>query len=278
MRAFEEYRFQPSAFWALIKFVSETLGYTSREHKVSTYTISELEHLFKYYNMSIDDQLIADVKNYCDYRADVLNNFVRLRLMDKETAQSCFENIYSCYFKKDLKCKIPMNKQKGDMKTVNYFTAIINMLTEMTIKDSSGYNETLGFDDDPRGLVYVWDHKNNVIGASSRRFDGAYPSIMNPRVVWEIKEYYYSTTFGSRVADGVYETQLDGHEFLEIANRTGYKITHVFFIDGYRTWWLQGKPYLCRIVDMLNSGLVDEVIFGDEVFERWPALLSEFID
>ena len=279
MRAFEEYRSMPSEFWALIKLVSETLGYTSREHKVSTYTISELEHLFKYYNMSIDDQLIADVKNYCDYRADILNNFVRLRLMDKETAQSYFENIYSCYFiKEDLKCKIPMNKQKGDMKTVNYFTAIINMLTEMTIKDSSGYNETLGFDDDPRGLVYVWDRKNNVIGASSRRFDGAYPSIVNPRVVWEIKEYYYSTTFGSRVADGVYETQLDGHEFLEIANRTGYKITHVFFIDGYRTWWLQGKPYLCRIVDMLNSGLVDEVIFGEEVFERWPALLSEFID
>ena len=30
--------------------------------------------------------------------------------------------------------------------------------------------------------------------------------------LWEIKEYYYTTTFGSRVADGVYETLLDGLE------------------------------------------------------------------
>ncbi len=28
--------------------------------------------------------------------------------------------------------------------------------------------------------------------------------------VWEIKEYYDSITFGSRIADGVYETMLDG--------------------------------------------------------------------
>ena len=35
---------------------------------------------------------------------------------------------------------------------------------------------------------------------------------MNPIAVWELKEYYYTTTFGSRVADGIYETLLDGME------------------------------------------------------------------
>ena len=277
MRAFEDYRSMPSEFWALIKFVSETLGYT-KQREVSTYTITELSNLFVYHSMPIDYQILVSVKNYCDKRAVVLNDFVRSALMDREAAETCFYNLYQNYYASEkLMCKIPLNKQSGDMKKVNYFTAIINMLTEMTIKGSLNHDGTPGFDDDPHGLVYVLDGRNNVIGASSRRFDGAYPSIINPRIVWERKEYYYTTTFGSRIVDGVYETQLDGHEFLDIANRTNYKITHVFFIDGFQTWWSQGKSYLCRIIDMLNSGLVDEVIFGKEVFERWPALLSAFV-
>ena len=96
-------------------------------------------------------------------------------------------------------------------------------------------------------------------------------------MVWEIKEYYYSSTFGSRVADGVYETQLDGYEFREIAPYAARPVTHVFFLDGYSTWWEDGKSYLCRIIDILNAGLVDEVIVGREVFQRWPELLTAAI-
>lgn len=46
----------------------------------------------------------------------------------------------------------------------------------------------------------------------ARRVDGAFPSVINPVAIWEVKEYYHTTTFGSRVADGVYETLLDGME------------------------------------------------------------------
>lgn len=126
---------------------------------------------------------------------------------------------------------------------------------------------------DPRGLTYIWDEDRHLIGASSRRFDGAFPGIESPKIVWEIKEYYYATTFGSRVADGVYETQLDGFEFKELFERTGHKVYHVLFVDAYRTWWKQGKSYLCRLVDAMNSGVVDEVIVGREVLTRWPELL-----
>ena len=75
------------------------------------------------------------------------------------------------------------------------------------------------------------------------------------------------------MADGVYETQLDGFEFKELFDRTGYKVYHVLFVDAYRTWWTQGKSYLCRLVDAMNSGVVDEVIVGREVLTRWPELL-----
>ena len=153
---------------------------------------------------------------------------------------------------------------------------MINILAEKTIRETTGL-EQIGFDDDPRGLVYLWNRKGCLTGASSRRFDGAFPSIRNPLMVWEIKEYYYATTFGSRVADGVYETQLDGYEFNEIYNRTGTKVYHVLFIDAYGTWWKKGKSYLCRIIDILNSGIVDEVIVGREIFTRWPELIKEII-
>lgn len=198
--------------------------------------------------------------------------------MDADTAKKEFLKLYPLHINNNFQCKLPMNKQKGEMKQVAFFTAIINILAENIIRHSSIYDGSLGFNDDPRRLVYILDNENRIIGALSRRFDGAYPNIINPRIVWEIKEYYYATTFGSRVADGVYETQLDGYEIRDASSRSGMPITHVFFLDSYQTWWIDGKSYLCRIIDILNAGLVDEVIAGKEVFTRWPELLSSIIE
>jgi len=99
--------------------------------------------------------------------------------------------------------------------------------------------------------------------------------IVNPLAVWEIKEYYGSTTFGSRIADGVYETMLDGEEFTELREHEEIDIKHYLIVDDYHTWWDQGKSYLCRMVDMVHMGLVDEILFGREVIVRSFLLVSE---
>ena len=198
--------------------------------------------------------------------------------MDAQAAGEEFRNWEMLHRIGNYYCKLPLNKQKGEMKQIAFFTAIINIIAEKTIREITGNSYSLGFDDDPRSLAYILDDDNRIIGASSRRFDGAYPNIENPKLVWEIKEYYYATTFGSRVADGVYETQLDGFEFKELYERTGRKVYHVLFIDAYRTWWIQGKSYLCRLVDAMNSGVVDEVIVGREVLTRWPELLHSIME
>lgn len=106
--------------------------------------------------------------------------------------------------------------------------------------------------------------------------DGAFPSVVNPVAIWEIKEYYYTTTFGSRVADGVYEALLDGLELEELAASTGRKVQHLLVVDDHFTWWECGRSYLCCIIDMLRMGYIDEILFGREVLRRLPPLVDEW--
>lgn len=143
---------------------------------------------------------------------------------------------------------------------------MVNMLIESNL-------DGIPCDYDPRSLTTV-THENMPLRTLSRRVDGALPSVVNPIAIWEIKEYYYTTTFGSRVADGVYESLLDGMELRELSNAGHRKIYHMLIIDSYFTWWTCGRSYLCRIIDMLHMGYLDEVIFGKEVVTRLPELVT----
>lgn len=278
MHAFKEFIHKDASFWAFIEFISESLGYTERHTgTVKFYSISEIEHICLENNMPLDNQMIYDAAMYSKMRADLLNHDVASSLMNVDAAKEEFSNLLSVYEQEKLRCSLPMNKQKGDKRQIAYFTAIIHILTELTIRRITGNCSSKGFNDNPQKLSFVWNQDRQIIGASSRRFDGAFPDIHSPKIIWEIKEYYYTTTFGSRIADGVYETKLDGYELKDLYNRTGYKVFHVLFIDAYDTWWKKGKSYLCRIIDTLNCGLLDEVIVGREVINRWPQLLSELL-
>lgn len=147
--------------------------------------------------------------------------------------------------------------------------AIINMLIR---ENSSGMDCNF----DPRVLTTV-TKDGKPLRTLARRVDGAFPSVVNPIAVWEVKEYYYTTTFGSRVADGVYESLLDGMELKELREHEGIDVKHLLMIDAHYTWWDCGRSYLCRIIDMLHMGYVDEVLFGYEVVERLPAIVRDWV-
>ncbi|MFH0983097.1 MAG: hypothetical protein V2A79_16380 [Planctomycetota bacterium] len=161
-----------------------------------------------------------------------------------------------------------MNKQKGKKKAPAYLTSIVNMLIEA---NAGG----LPCDYDPRELT-TFTRNGVPLRTLARRIDGAFPSPVNPIAIWEIKEYYYTTTFGSRIADGVYETLLDGMELEELRQNEYVEAKHYLMVDARYTWWERGKSYLCRIVDMLHISYVDEVLFGIEVIERLPAIVKEW--
>jgi hypothetical protein len=202
---------------------------------------------------------------YFQFRADFLTNHIEPNLQNLTQAKALYTKLKSSL---NPTCPEPLNKQKGEKRGPAYFTSIINMLIEA---NSNGYDCNY----DPKELS-AFTHNNFPIRSLSRRVDGSFPNVINPIALWEIKEYYYTTTFGSRVADGVYETQLDGYELNEVREHLERKIHHCLMIDDHNTWWGMGKSYLCRICDMLHMGLVSEVIFGKEVVSRVPLLVKEW--
>ena len=187
--------------------------------------------------------------------------------MNKDQANLLFEKVKG---DRNWACPLPTNKQTGSKKAPAFLTCIVNMLIEAN-------SEGLTCDFDPRGLITV-THKGIPLRTLARRVDGAFPTTVNPIAIWEIKEYYYTTTFGSRVADVVYETLLDGMELEELREHESVDVKHYLIIDAYYTWWDYGRSYLCRIIDMLHMGYIDEVLFGREVVERLPTLVKEWVN
>lgn len=272
-----EFAAQDKALWAHVKLVSERLGYSWRDRKrkgrLRRYTVDEVVTCLV--ENGLERSHIVDpvggkttefgetLCRYLNYRAERLENDVQSSLMDRDEAAAVFEELRS---RLNPTCALPMNKQKGAKRHHAYMVGIVNMLTEQALDGKD-------FAEDPRGLTVI-TQDGKPLRTFSRWMDGAYPSVVDPLAVWEIKEYYGTTTFGSRVADGVYETMLDGMEFEELEQHAGKKVLHYLIVDDRFTWWDCGRSYLCRIVDMLHGGLVDEVLFGREVLTRWPEIVK----
>ena len=202
------------------------------------------------------------VLEYLEFRQSALNNFVQHNLQDADSAKEMFEECL--LISKESACPLPMNKQKGDKRQHAFLTCSVNLLMSHYLRNTT-------IDYDPRDLT-VMTSTHYPSHVFSRRFDGAIPSTVNPVCLWEIKEYYYTTTFGSRIADGVYETQLDGYELRDYRHSTNNYLYHFLVIDSHYTWWGMGKSYLCRLIDALHMGLVDEIIFGREIIDRIPVI------
>ncbi len=268
---------QPKHFWANVRSISQYVGYTARgEGRILVPSIADIARSLASAELGTDHVIDRTGKptdfgrtlaSYFDYRADVLNRRVEPLLMDAERAAAAFERVL-----KNTRSRraVTMNKQKGEKKKPAYLTAIVNMIIEQEI-------EGLPCDYDPRQLT-TFTSNNSPLRTLARRFDGAFPSTTNPIAVWEVKEYYHTTTFGSRVADGVYETLLDGMELEELQHAEGIECQHCLMLDAHYTWWECGRSYLCRVVDMLHMGYVDEVLFGAEVLERLPSLAREWAE
>lgn len=279
MQANPKFRNQSLEFWANVKLLNQRLGYVERssvgqpESRFKIPSVEDIIHVFQeegldssnlVYNNKFTD-FGQEIIDYIIYRASVLLTQVKPNLMNQAEAKDLF---YEYYKNLSPQCPLPMNKQKGEKREHAFLTGLVNMIIENNKGDfDCNY--------DPKELTTLTGN-GLPIRVLSRRVDGAFPSVKDPIAIWEIKEYYYTKTFGSRVADGVYETQLDGWELREIKENLSREIEHYLIVDDFFTWWKCGRSYLCRLIDSIHMGLVTEVIFGREVIERIPILVDQW--
>ena len=273
MRPNSDYLSQPLDFWAEVRLISQECGYKVwGKNAVVVPTPNDVASRYAGLGLSSGHLVSNDtwtdqgwrLHRYFAYRAELLQDDIAPLLMDLSQAQTLYtQQIQVC---KPMRPP-PMNKQKGSKKTPAYLTALVDMLIEHTLRENSIDPDLCDYD--PRSLSVV-TQENSPFRTLGRRFDGAFPSVINPIALWEVKEYYHTTTFGSRIADGVYVSILDGMELKELKDSSGTRIRKYLVIDAYDTWWGMGISYLCRIVDMMHMGYVDEVIFGREVVDRNP--------
>jgi hypothetical protein len=273
MHTNQDFRNLSKNFWANVRTISEAGGY-SEAGQIKVYSIAQMRDALSKVGLGSDHiesngqitELGETLLAYFEYRAHILNTYVEPRLMDVDEAKEAF---YQLKDSLNPTCPLPMNKQKGEKRAYAYLTGMVNMLIEAQSKG-------LPCDYDPRNLTSI-TRGGQLLRTLARRVDGCFTSYINPVAIWEIKEYYYTTTFGSRIADGIYETLLDGLELEELREHEGIKVLHYLMVDSHYTWWVSGRSYLCRIIDMLQMGYVDEVLFGREVIERLPELVAEWV-
>lgn len=290
MRANDYWSSQDEQFWAYVRVLSEKRGYAKRgANSIAVYSVAEckatLRELDRDPAVLDETDLGARLVDYFAYRAHELNNVARNNLLEAHEAEQLFNIIVDEYctgateiydrrgvlvaieygVQGGMSVRVPMNKQTGEKRAPLFLTGMVNILFSYELQGEK-------FEDDPRRLPVI-DRGGELFGAMSRRLDGAFPSSVNPRALWEIKEYYYTTTFGSKISDAVYISQLDGYERHGIVEATGVPIDLYLFVDAYGTWWTKGKAFLCRLVDALNKGVVDEVVVGRECVEAIPRLV-----
>ena len=273
MKPIDRFRRKPKSFWASVRSFSQHLGY-SKGDQIKVPTAAQMMQACRDLGLNTESILLkgkstplaVELIAYFDARAKALVEIVEPNLMNADEAKALYASM-----KIKLKPKLlaPMNKQKGEKKAEAFLTALVNMQIE-------AHAEGMDFNHDPRELTTI-TRDGEPLRTLARRVDGAFPSTIIPVAVWEIKEYYYTTTFGSRVADGVYETLLDGMELEELREHEGIDVKHYLMVDAYFTWWNCGKAYLCRMFDMLHMGYVDEILFGREVVTEMPRIVAEWV-
>ena len=200
---------QPKSFWANVRTISQEAGYTEtadgywkvppgltvpdnfKKHggpRKNTVLACNLDTMKRAYeNLGLNpDHVIGTSGNptelgqrlcdYFQYRANVLNTQVQPNLMDAKAAKQVFEN---CKKRYPSECPFSMNKQKGNKRAEACLTCMVNMIIESRVK-------RFGFDADPHSLTTV-TQGNQPLRTLARRLDGAFPSVVNPIAVWEIR-------------------------------------------------------------------------------------------
>ena len=171
--------------------------------------------------------------------------------------------------------KLGINVVKTATKSLDHHQSSKSLVATVT-QISSDIAAKFGFniDIDPQHRC-VW-FKERDLYVTARNLDGAIPCLVNPFVVWEIKEYWGKTKGGSKMSDAVYECLLVGRELREYEEKHGSRIYHIVFVDGKDQWEHRVSDFI-RFIDLYNQGIIDYLVVGRDVEVRWSKVLHQIL-
>ncbi len=130
MKADKRFLQQDKSFWANVRTISEILGYTVRgKNQIKIPTFLEVQdalrrigldaaHIGINGQVNTFGQVLFD---YFQHRADVLNEYVKPRLMNVTQARDLFNNLKLQY---SPTCVLPMNKQSKEKRIMPFLPAL----------------------------------------------------------------------------------------------------------------------------------------------------------
>lgn len=247
-------------FWEILRFYTSLRG---TEQKTFLKDLeSNVKPIGKWketlgLDQDVSDELIA----YCRLRSSQLTEALDLLRSEKEAQAFCK--------KAKIKWGTTATKSKDHHQSSKALIATVSSIASDVCKT----NKTTLEPNPQKRCIWLIDKKLHV---SARNLDGAIPSLRDPKIVWEIKEYWGKTSGGSKMSDAVYECHLVGKEIREYEKRAKTRIYHLVFLDG-KDQWLTRKSDLARFIDLKNQGVIDRLFIGKEVETEFKDYLTNTI-
>lgn len=245
--------------WGLVRYYRSLRG--GSENWLDTLRKDGVIRINADTTFAIDKAHIDALGQYLDASmADLHNAFERFRTEEEANA--------FCR-KLGVKVEKTRTRNKGHHQSSK---ALIAAVTTIASRVCAKYRVEL--ESDPQRRC-VWCTRQGL-HVSARNLDGAIPGLLNPAVVWEIKEYWGQTSGGSKMSDAVYECNLVGRELREFEETAAVSVAHIVFLDG-KAQWTTRRSDVVRFLDLFHQGLIDYLMVGRDVEGDWEPLLTKLI-
>ena len=232
--------------WELVRYY---LSISTKEERNGFLHVLRAESLAQVGKMQLplDAEVSKLLSSYLDFRSSLWTAGDKmLRTEDEATA----------YCKKAFN-ELPKTTQTRNQEHHQSSKAMV--LTTTRLAESVCKDFGITIEPNPqRRCVWV---ANEQLHVAARNLDGAVPGLVDPFVVWEIKEYWGTTSGGSKMSDAVYECALVGRELRDFEKRTKLHVEHAVILDG-KAQWTSRKSDLLRFFDLYYQGLIDILIVG----------------
>lgn len=247
-------------FWELLRFYCSLRG---NEQKQFLKDLAERKSKSgRWWELlKLTDNAAILISDYCKLREKLLEQALQSLRTEEEAIKFCDG--------KAIKWAITKTKSKDHHQSSKALIATVSAIAKQVCATRK---ESIDANPQKRAVWCI----NNQLHVTARNLDGAIPSLSDPYIVWEIKEYWGKTKGGSKMSDAVYECHLVGREIREYEEKTKHRISHVVFLDGKHQWNAR-KSDLARFIDLYYQGLIDYLFIGDSVERDWELLLKKLI-